>query len=334
MQRRQVLLGTTSAITGLAGCSSLSERQTTPECDTRHEAVVKTKQVNLSAKKREEVDLIRFSNLSDGERQIVQTAIEEDEYRKCPAADPTIPQSLQNLEERVGEHRTEDMHAYLGYKNRTFAVALRIEDVLTTSLPDTKTITREGSPAQESGTESTIQASLEDLNPTASVVTQPSNESPAEVELALENTLTAPVSVYPRSSGLYALEFLSPLSGEVGEIMLHPETDRVRVYNGEIPESPVDGCWRVIDTSDEDENGPYLAGINYPKEVEIEPGEKYSVLHRGYYLGPDSHCFPADTYKTTTDMEIGEEERTPVDLTYKLEVTSEGHFEASVEYDE
>ncbi|WP_430504807.1 hypothetical protein [Haloparvum sp. PAK95] len=133
---------------------------------------------------------------------------------------------------------------------------------------------------------------------------------------------------------MYALEFLSHLNGEMGEIMLYPgDTGRVIIINGESPERPVDGCWRVP-PDEEDARGPYLAGNNYPKEVEIAPAETYSVLHDAYYLGPDSHCFPADTYKTTNEIEIGEEERTPVELTYSVEVGSEGQFEAAVEYGE
>ncbi len=190
------------------------------------------------------------------------------------------------------------------------------------------------SPGRTSETESTVQASIEDLNPTASVVTQASNESPAKIKLSLENTLAVPVSVYPGSLGMYALEFLSHLNGEMGEIMLYPgDTGRVIIINGESPERPVDGCWRVP-PDEEDARGPYLAGNNYPKEVEIAPAETYSVLHDAYYLGPDSHCFPADTYKTTNEIEIGEEERTPVELTYSVEVGSEGQFEAAVEYGE
>lgn len=193
-----------------------------------------------------------------------------------------------------------------------------------TSEPETATETK--SPKTSEG------PTIEDLNPGASVVTQASTESPAEIELTLANTYGESVSVFPVSLGTYAFEFLQPLSGERGDVLLYPDSPRVSLAQGEFPEAPIDGCWRVVDTSEEGERGPYLKGQNFPKETEIAPDETYRVLHQAYYRGPASHCFPADTYETTAEFEFGDREQR-VELTYTLDVSSDGEFEISVEHE-
>lgn len=193
-----------------------------------------------------------------------------------------------------------------------------------TSEPETATETKSPKTSEE--------PTIDDLNPGASVVTQASTESPAEIELTLANTYGESVSVFPAGLGTYAFEFLSPLSGERGDVLLYPDTPRVSLGHGEFPESPVDGCWRVIDTSEEGQRGPYLRGQNYPKETEIAPDDTYSVLHEAYYRGPASHCFPADTYETTAEIEFGDRKQR-VELTYTLDVSDDGEFEISVEHE-
>ncbi|MUV60031.1 hypothetical protein [Halobacterium sp. CBA1126] len=195
-----------------------------------------------------------------------------------------------------------------------------------TTTPGSETATRTTSPT------TTEQATIEDLDLGAAVVTQPSEESPAEIALTLANTHDESVSVAPVSLGTYAFEFLQPLSGERGDVLLYPDSPRVSLSQGEFPEDRVNGCWRVIDTSGEGERGPYLKGQNLAKEKEIAPDETYSVLHEAYYRGPDSDCFPADTYETMAEIEFGDREQR-VELTYTLDVSADGEFEISVEHE-
>ncbi|MFB6235542.1 MAG: hypothetical protein ABEH81_06730 [Halopenitus sp.] len=143
--RRSIIAAAASiASAGLAGCSAAPlGRQSTPECDEMHEAVVKTQEVSLSSAKREEVDLIQYSDLPDGEKAIVRTAIEEKRYHKCPSTDPIFPDALYSFEDRVSRHTNENHHAYLSYSGATYAVAVRIEDEVTSWLPDRQTITQD-----------------------------------------------------------------------------------------------------------------------------------------------------------------------------------------------
>lgn len=99
-------------------------------------AVVRAEEVTLSPSEKEEIDPILFSELSREEKEIVRTAIENERYRKCPAADPKIPESLGTLSGRVLEHRTENMHVYLLYNDTYYALAVAIEDQVYSSLPD------------------------------------------------------------------------------------------------------------------------------------------------------------------------------------------------------
>lgn len=105
-------------------------------CDSMESASVKAQRVTLSESKERAIDPIEYSELSEGEQEIVRTAIAEDEYRKCPAADPAIPEPLQSLSTKASEHLTEDDHVYLRYNGAFYALAVTIEDEVYSFLPD------------------------------------------------------------------------------------------------------------------------------------------------------------------------------------------------------
>lgn len=142
MQRRQVLLGTTSAMAGIAGCSSPVAPRFIPGCDNSDEAVVKVKKVKLSSKMKDEVDLISYSNLSDAEKDMVRTAMKEGRYRECMGYDG-FSDRLYSFRDRILEYATEEGHAYLAYEQDTYAVALILADQLVANLPDDEVITQE-----------------------------------------------------------------------------------------------------------------------------------------------------------------------------------------------
>jgi hypothetical protein len=101
-------------------------------------AVVRAKAVSLSTAERNSLDPIAFGELPDSEQEIVHTAIEEGEYRKCPAADPQIPDPLISFANRAAAHRGEDGHgpAYLNYDGSYYALGVSIEDQSYASFPD------------------------------------------------------------------------------------------------------------------------------------------------------------------------------------------------------
>lgn len=142
--RRSIIAAAASIATaGLAGCSAAPlSRQSTPECDEMHEAIVNIKEVSLSSAKREDVDLLQYSNLPDAEQEIVRTATKEDQYRECMGSDG-FSERLYSFRDRVSEHATENHHAYLTYQETTYAVALRLGDAVYTDLPDSKTVTQD-----------------------------------------------------------------------------------------------------------------------------------------------------------------------------------------------
>lgn len=213
--------------------------------------------------------------------------------------------------------------------------------VLSLSLAGCITSSRRSGPPNESPTSTadltetsepsptpTATSSPDDVEPTATVLTEPSTESPPQVALSLRNTGTNSVSVAPFDRGIYPLEFLQPLSGDEGDVLLFPpETPSVELMQGEIPEEPVDGCWRVVDTSASGERGPYLAGNNLSKTVEIAPNETYTVPHNLYYRGPDNVCFSPGEYQTTSTITLGSNGSGPrLDVTYTLSITSAGTY--------
>ena len=96
---------------------------------------------------------------------------------------------------------------------------------------------------------------------------------------------------------------------------------------GEFPDEPVDGCWRVVDTSASGERGPYLAGNNLPKTVEIASNETYTVHHDLYYRGPDNACFSPGQYQTTSTITLGSKDTgSRLDVAYTLSINAEGTY--------
>jgi len=135
-RRSIIAAGATIASAGLAGCLSAPEnRRTSPGCDGMHDAVVEIELSALSAARREEVDLIQYFDLSDGEQRIVRTAMEDGQYRKCPGPDGAFPEPLQVFRDRVSNHITENYHAYLTQSGTIYAIGLEIRDVEVASLP-------------------------------------------------------------------------------------------------------------------------------------------------------------------------------------------------------
>lgn len=93
------------------------------------------KEVSLSQSEREELDIIQFSDLSDDEKEIIRTAMENEEWRGC--TEEGSPDGLGSHRKRVMEHRTDDdYHVYLQYEDTYYAVALSIEDGVYSTLPD------------------------------------------------------------------------------------------------------------------------------------------------------------------------------------------------------
>ena len=175
-------------------------------------------------------------------------------------------------------------------------------------------------------------SSEELIEPSGSIVSQPSDESPAEAILTLTNTGDASVEVKQLHHGVYPFELIGHLSGEGGDVLLYPPDAReeVTLYGGKLPGSRTNKCWRIIDTSDEDERDPYLGGSLGPKYVEIGPGGTYSVQHEAYYKGPESNCFPAGQYQNTTEIEIDNEDETQMDIIQTLDISSAKEFTISV----
>lgn len=169
-----------------------------------------------------------------------------------------------------------------------------------------------------------------ELEPGVSIVTQPSVESPPVVDLSLTNTGSETVSVYPREPGSFVFHLVPPFrEGDCDIFLLPQDAPAVQLHQGEIGKTG--RCYRVTDTSEDDERGPYLAGQALPKETEIEPGRRYTVRHDAYFYGPESECFQAGAYQTTLEIELGDEANTAIDLIYTLVISPENEFTISVE---
>ncbi|WP_137287419.1 hypothetical protein [Halorussus salinisoli] len=135
LSRRTLLRGGTPLLgASLAGCLASNPFG----CDSMDSAVVRTKRVTLSAREREAIDPIVFDELPDSEREIARAAVEDGEYRKCPAADPYVPDPLTSFAERAAAHEGENGHgpAYLKYDDAYYAVGVSIEDQSYAAFPN------------------------------------------------------------------------------------------------------------------------------------------------------------------------------------------------------
>lgn len=135
LSRRTLLCGGSVLLgAGLSGCLGSNPFG----CDSMHSAVVRAKRVELSAAERDAIDPITFGELPDAEQEFVRTAVEEGEYRKCPAADPYIPEPLTSFADRV-ERRSAETDAgavYLQYEETYYALGVTIEDQSSATLPE------------------------------------------------------------------------------------------------------------------------------------------------------------------------------------------------------
>lgn len=77
------------------------------------EAVIEAEPVTLSSEPRSSIDPLAFEELPPKEQEIIRVALTERTYRKCPAADPRIPDPHSLFAHRAGRHTGENHITYL-----------------------------------------------------------------------------------------------------------------------------------------------------------------------------------------------------------------------------
>lgn len=151
------------------------------------------------------------------------------------------------------------------------------------------------------GDRSAVQPGIGDLRFDAAVVESATAESPATVVLRIENTADTPVTVGPAGQGAGPFEYVAPLTGERGEVLLLPlNSRRVNLHLGE--RTNEGACWRVVDA---DDGEAYRSRVSLALPVEIPAGDQHAVRHAVYYHGPPDVCLPPDDYRTTVGIAVG-----------------------------
>jgi len=92
------------------------------------EAVIRTEQVDLSSAQRTAIDPLVYENLPSEQQELLRTAINEGTYRKCPAADPYIPEPLSSFARRASNHAAGHNTAYLKRNDVYYKLYVKIED--------------------------------------------------------------------------------------------------------------------------------------------------------------------------------------------------------------
>lgn len=166
------------------------------------------------------------------------------------------------------------------------------------------------------------------LDHTATIIRQPSDGHPGRLRLLLEHDTDEAITFDPRSAGR-PLENVGPLDGERGEGVLLPRnTDTFSIADGEVPESPTNGCWRF-----EPGASGTIEWAMYDYRTKIGPGKTYAVEHGIYYNGPKDACFPTGTYRTENSLELTwrNGESRVAEFEYVLKVDASGTFSATIE---
>lgn len=114
MHRRQFLALVSVSSVGLSGClgGGLAE-----------DALVRAVQESAPES---DVD-VRYEELPPAEQEIARTAVEEPYYHACP----DLPDALRSFAQRFRSER-----AFLEYQNETYALWIRIQDVVSASTAD------------------------------------------------------------------------------------------------------------------------------------------------------------------------------------------------------
>lgn len=112
MNRRRFVSGAglTLAVS-VAGCLSTIGSNGNPRGTESLPVRFWLKEVSLSPSNQASVNPIVFGELSTGEQEIVQTALEEGEYTVEPGSEPPTLESLRDrIEQRTGEGETLEAH--------------------------------------------------------------------------------------------------------------------------------------------------------------------------------------------------------------------------------
>lgn len=121
------------------------------------------------------------------------------------------------------------------------------------------------------------------------------------------------------------------MTGETVDLVLVPAEDPgAGVTYPDLASSPVDGCWRFVDTEG---NTPTRAPVSTHLAATLAPGETYAIRHEVYHDGDSETCFPGDPYRTSAAVVFvapgGRSE--PFAFTYTLSVGGDGEPTVAVD---
>lgn len=129
MNRREYIrISSASILISASGCS----QNPLSDCPSHKEASVKLRQTDGSSDGQSRINPIVFEDITVKEQEIVRNALENGEYRKCPAADPYIPEPLNRLAERANTRasQNENNTAYLKFEDQYYKLGIFIEDTM------------------------------------------------------------------------------------------------------------------------------------------------------------------------------------------------------------
>ena len=173
-----------------------------------------------------------------------------------------------------------------------------------------------GSSTTLTDSESTPTASEPSLSYIARVHSQATDSQPLTIEVGLRNTSTREVSIAATGRG-NPFEELDEFTNSKDELIaIPPDNNRVSVEG--IAQTPVDGCWRFVDT---DGDQARVAAVSTAFPVSIPASDQYSVQHYVYEANTGGPCFPAGEYTSQLDVLTGGQQGEPAaELVYTLSI--------------
>lgn len=169
--------------------------------------------------------------------------------------------------------------------------------LLLTAFAGCNSPSRTSTPTAETTTEPTEQREIDEtLAPRAAVINQPSVDSPATVQLSVENRGSAEEQVRFGPALLFTDDTAENLRWSE-EVLIDPTTD---VGTWSEPERSTDGCWRFP----EDGDRSVISSIDTRT---IPAGESLSEEYTVYTSEEASECLPTGehTYEDILDTRVG-----------------------------
>lgn len=126
---------------------------------------------------------------------------------------------------------------------------------------------------------------------------QPIDDHPPEIQFSLTNESDDSITVSANNEKPFVN--FPRLTVDSGSLVLLPTTDPH--IHADVASTQTDGCWRFVDA---DGNEIYVYHDDIDDRLTLKSGGTHRVIHRLFYDGEGSDCFPEGDYTADHTIEF------------------------------